>query len=153
VQELQLLQSAGGVQGLEMGAEEGARVWRQLTVLTGFFWGESQREQRQQLQRGLNGELCYYQGRAEQIRGSFCYWLASRRSNREEEGKTSTAQHSRALLARCQQKKKKVAQRGGQLSGGMTRGGKGSLKLHTGKAKLVMAVNKAELVSRSRFSQ
>lgn len=36
VQELQLLQSAGGVQGLEMGAEEGARVWRQSTVLTDF---------------------------------------------------------------------------------------------------------------------
>lgn len=39
VQELQLLQSAGGVQGLEMGAEEGARVWRQSTVLTDFFGG------------------------------------------------------------------------------------------------------------------
>lgn len=39
VQELQLLQSAGGVQGLEMGAEEGARVWRQSTVLTEFFGG------------------------------------------------------------------------------------------------------------------
>lgn len=39
VQELQLLQSAGGVQGLEMGAEEGARVWRQSTVLTEFLGG------------------------------------------------------------------------------------------------------------------
>lgn len=64
VQELQLLQSAGGVQGLEMGAEEGARVWRQSTVLTDFL-GESQREQRQQPQRGavtrwpLN-ELCQW---------------------------------------------------------------------------------------------
>lgn len=53
VQELQLLQSAGGVQGLEMGAEEGARVWRQSTVLTDFFWGSRSGSNGSSLSGGL----------------------------------------------------------------------------------------------------